>query len=224
MLTMFVSVRAFPTTQESSLASSPHGPFTPFGAKRPSLSSAYMVQQSVSCLRLFAQLTCCPLFFALESAGISKLARIAIIAITTSSSIKLNPRGHAFLNHTVCIETTVPKMLPSNSLHNCTSCRTASLPLVLAFAYSLQNCEPGIFRIRNRQRLELGGRIDLRNDFADRFAAKRALGQRRAAGRSPQAELTAANLAVAVTKLVFVNPHASSLRSCLPHINLRLTR
>src|SRR5688572_22295557 len=46
-----------------------------------------------SCLRLFKQLICAAFAFALDSAGKSMLARIAMIAITTSSSIRVKPES-----------------------------------------------------------------------------------------------------------------------------------
>src|SRR6185295_12166790 len=49
----------------------------------------YMKFASVSCLRLLAHLIECALVLARESAGSNIEARIAMIAITTSSSIKV---------------------------------------------------------------------------------------------------------------------------------------
>src|SRR6266516_3545822 len=46
---------------------------------------------SVICLRLLAQLICCALNFARDKAGKSIAARIAIMAMTTNSSINVNP-------------------------------------------------------------------------------------------------------------------------------------
>ena len=51
---------------------------------------------SVICLRLLAQLICCALNFARDNAGKSIAARIAIMAMTTNSSINVNARLSSF--------------------------------------------------------------------------------------------------------------------------------
>src|SRR5665213_854610 len=51
-----------------------------------------MESVSVHCLRFERQFTCCAFCFALASAGSSIAARIAMMAITTSSSISVNAR------------------------------------------------------------------------------------------------------------------------------------
>src|SRR6267142_4225604 len=57
------------------------------------LSPAYMVQPSASCLVLFIQETPWAFCFALIKAGNNMAARMAIMAMTTSNSIKVKPRG-----------------------------------------------------------------------------------------------------------------------------------
>src|SRR5438034_8836064 len=54
-------------------------------------SLRYMKPASANCLTLLRHLVCCALRFALESTGSNKAARIAMIAITTNSSTKVNP-------------------------------------------------------------------------------------------------------------------------------------
>lgn len=63
------------------------------GANRSSLSTVNMNIAKVICFVLLMHLMPCALIFALESAGNNIAARIAMIAITTSNSIKVNPRG-----------------------------------------------------------------------------------------------------------------------------------
>ena len=48
-----------------------------------------------NCLTLFMHSACCPFCLALESAGSSIAARIAMMAMTTSSSINVNARRPA---------------------------------------------------------------------------------------------------------------------------------
>ena len=91
------SILALPMIQESSLLSSPVAPFASFGASRPSLSSVYIAQQSVSCFTLFKQAMLWPFALALESAGRSIPARIAMTAITTNNSMSVNPFGRVRL-------------------------------------------------------------------------------------------------------------------------------
>src|SRR5436190_1723164 len=54
------------------------------------LSLAYIVKARVDCLRLFMQLVRLARSFALASAGSSIAARIAMMAMTTSSSMSVN--------------------------------------------------------------------------------------------------------------------------------------
>src|SRR6516225_1173276 len=56
-----------------------------------SLSPLYICQASISCLVLFMHRMPCALVLALARAGNSIPARIAMIAITTSNSIKVKP-------------------------------------------------------------------------------------------------------------------------------------
>src|SRR5437762_12660515 len=64
---------------------------------RPSLSSGYINQESCNCLRLLRHMTPCAFVFDLLNAGSSSPARMAMIAITTSSSISVKAvlREHA---------------------------------------------------------------------------------------------------------------------------------
>src|SRR5580765_4944096 len=70
------------------------------GTSRPSLSSGYINQESCNCLRLLRHWMPCAFVFDLLNAGSSRPARMAIIAITTSSSIsvKAEAREHASAN------------------------------------------------------------------------------------------------------------------------------
>src|ERR1035438_3283028 len=61
-----------------------------FCASLPSLSALYIWKDRTNCLRLFKHAVCLPLDFALASAGISKAARIAMMAMTSSNSVKVN--------------------------------------------------------------------------------------------------------------------------------------
>ncbi len=62
------------------------------------MSLTYMNVASANCLELFKQEICCAFVFAHANAGSRIAARIAIIAITTSNSIKVNPRfGFCFM-------------------------------------------------------------------------------------------------------------------------------
>jgi hypothetical protein len=57
------------------------------------VSLAYMIPDKVSCLRLLTHFICCARNLALESAGSSMAARMAMMAMTTSSSIKVKARA-----------------------------------------------------------------------------------------------------------------------------------
>src|SRR5690349_542687 len=57
------------------------------------LSPEYMYQPSCSCLRLLRQLMPCALVLALARAGKSIAARMAIMAMTTRSSISVKPNS-----------------------------------------------------------------------------------------------------------------------------------
>src|SRR3989442_88859 len=91
---VFVSVKALPMSHE--LVNSPQSVRLLQNhslSGRPSLlSSAYICQQSWSCLRLLRQEMDCALAFALLSAGKRSEARIAMMAITTSSSMSVKAR------------------------------------------------------------------------------------------------------------------------------------
>src|SRR5712671_6304100 len=76
-------------------------PFTQFGlvaagffllsGSLSALSSQYITQASCNCFSLFKQADCSALLLAFDNAGKSIAARIAMMAITTSSSISVNP-------------------------------------------------------------------------------------------------------------------------------------
>src|SRR5258708_10142924 len=55
------------------------------------LSLLYMCQANIICLVLFMHMMPCAFVFALANVGRSIPARIAMIAITTRSSIRVNP-------------------------------------------------------------------------------------------------------------------------------------
>src|ERR1035438_1396333 len=57
------------------------------------LSSVYMRQAKASCRLLFMHCTPCAFSLARDNAGSSSAARIAMMAMTTSSSISVNPRA-----------------------------------------------------------------------------------------------------------------------------------
>ncbi len=52
-------------------------------------SETYMVLARASCFRLLVQLDCCAFAFALANAGKSIAARMAMMAMTTSNSIRV---------------------------------------------------------------------------------------------------------------------------------------
>src|SRR5579862_2199914 len=58
----------------------------------PWLSSEYITQPSSTCLILFEQAVACALPLARDSAGSNVAAKIAMIAMTTNSSIRVKPR------------------------------------------------------------------------------------------------------------------------------------
>ncbi len=65
------------------------------GPSQSLLSPAYMTQQTLSCLMLLRHFIVMALALALESAGSSIAAKMAMMAITTSSSIKVKPARRA---------------------------------------------------------------------------------------------------------------------------------
>src|SRR5438445_5401606 len=95
---------------------------TQLGTRRSLKSPVYIVQERVSCLRLLTQIMLCDLSFALDKAGRIIEAKIAIIAITTSNSIKVKacsscPRSLlGFIGHS-CPDVQIPRLsggLPSS--------------------------------------------------------------------------------------------------------------
>jgi hypothetical protein len=69
-----------------------------FGTSQSLLSPAYMTQQTLSCRMLLMHFMVIALALAWERAGRSIAARMAIIAMTTSNSIKVKPAPLANLN------------------------------------------------------------------------------------------------------------------------------
>src|SRR5262245_2171015 len=67
-------------------------PSSGFGGRKSLLSPAYICQARINCLPLFMQKMPCDLDLDFESAGRSIAARIAMMAMTTSSSISVKPR------------------------------------------------------------------------------------------------------------------------------------
>src|ERR1017187_7784784 len=55
-----------------------------------------MIQAVASCFWLLMQAAACPLSLAADKAGSNSAARMAMIAITTSNSIKVNARNETF--------------------------------------------------------------------------------------------------------------------------------
>src|SRR6266498_3349642 len=66
-----------------------------FGASQSLLSSEYIYQAKVVCLRLFKHAMAWALALARARAGRSRPARIAMMAITTRSSIRVKPWANA---------------------------------------------------------------------------------------------------------------------------------
>src|SRR5213592_4979391 len=60
-------------------------------------SPAYKCHASTSCLLLFMHMMPCALVLALAKAGKSKLARMAMMAMTTNRSIKVKPLARGVL-------------------------------------------------------------------------------------------------------------------------------
>lgn len=95
---MLVSVRAWSGHHETPVAPGVPFPVGPlknmtelFGASKSWLSTAYKCQQTSSCFKLLRQFNARALSLALLKAGKSIAARMAMMAMTTSSSIKVNP-------------------------------------------------------------------------------------------------------------------------------------
>src|ERR1035437_1615219 len=86
------SVRAWSGHQETLAAGDPPPMYMTesLGGGGSWLSSAYSCHQVSSCLRLLRQPTTRALSLALASAGKSRAARMAMMAITTSSSMSVN--------------------------------------------------------------------------------------------------------------------------------------
>ena len=67
------------------------GYISPLATSRSLLSPAYMIQAAAICFWLLMHCTFLAATFARASAGSSNAARMAMIAITTSSSMSVNP-------------------------------------------------------------------------------------------------------------------------------------
>src|SRR5713101_6852295 len=100
MLLVVRSVRALPTTQEPGKALDIVGPAEPsmLGGRASPFSRTYMCHPNCNCLRLFMQAMDCALALALANAGDSMPARIAMMAMTTSSSMSVNPLTRVYVN------------------------------------------------------------------------------------------------------------------------------
>src|ERR1035437_7153349 len=66
---------------------------SPFGTSLLLLSPSYIIQPSPNCRRLLMHDIPCAFCFALDSAGSSIAASMAMMAMTTSSSINVKPDG-----------------------------------------------------------------------------------------------------------------------------------
>jgi hypothetical protein len=107
-LVLLVVSFMFPAHQYLPQSSGELVPVSSTGATLSLLSCAYMIQASCSCFSLFMHLMPCAFVFAFESAGKSMLANMAMIAITTSNSIKVNPlwdRSDFLFNFIFCLST-----------------------------------------------------------------------------------------------------------------------
>ena len=66
------------------------------GGKKSPLSLAYMIKPKPICLLLLRHLVVKAFVLALASAGSTIAARMAMIAMTTNSSIRVNPLLHEY--------------------------------------------------------------------------------------------------------------------------------
>ena len=66
---------------------------SPLGARRFLLSPVYMIQPVVNCFSLLMHWMPCACALALARAGSSIAARMAMMAMTTSNSMSVNPKG-----------------------------------------------------------------------------------------------------------------------------------
>lgn len=81
------------------------------------------------------------------------------------------------------------------------------LPLVFALADFFEHGEPGLFCVRDGQRLEFVRRTETGKNFAHRLFARRTIRERLGRERTVQGEFPAADLAVAFAQFVFVKGH-----------------
>src|SRR2546425_12578837 len=89
---VLVSYLASPTAQDGSRLLTPRAYVSiRLGGSRLSLSSTYRFQQSWSCRRLLMQAALWAFALAFDKTGKSIEARIEMMAMTTSSSIKVKP-------------------------------------------------------------------------------------------------------------------------------------
>src|SRR5580700_11192963 len=87
-----VSRLALPTTQQPGglAATLDDTKYQSLEARMPLSSSAYICQARSNCLWLLMQLARCPFSLAAARAGNNKAARIPMIAMTTSNSMRVN--------------------------------------------------------------------------------------------------------------------------------------
>ena len=97
-----------------------------------------------------------------------------------------------------------------------------SLPFVFALADFFEDGEPGLFRVRDGERLELVRRTEIGKDFAHRLAARGTIRERFGRERTVQREFPAADFAVAFAKFVFVKRHEMNFDFRLPNVELKL--
>ena len=81
------------------------------------------------------------------------------------------------------------------------------LPLVFALAQTLEHGKTGFFGVGDGHGFELMGGAEVGNELPHRLFAGRAMRERLGRQRAVQREPAAADLALAFTKLVFVERH-----------------
>ena len=84
---------------------------------------------------------------------------------------------------------------------------TDLLPFIFPFGDPFQHSKPSLLRVRNRERLELQGRTEIRNQFPNRLFTRRTIRQRLGVQRPTQSEFAPTHLAVTLAQLVLVNRH-----------------
>src|ERR1700753_1704925 len=89
-LVAWILMAMLPRIQELTDESNASCALMSLGANPPLLSAEYMTQQMPICLRLLRQLVVTAFALARLNAGSNMAARMAMIAMTTSSSIRVN--------------------------------------------------------------------------------------------------------------------------------------